>query len=57
MILEDWNVRAKTSIYYKNAIKVWTDLDIRKREIARQNNINFVEFWNIEEVIEWLDKK
>ena len=57
MILEDWNVRAKTSIYYKNAIKVWTNLDIRKREIARQNNINFVEFWNVEEVIEWLDKK
>ena len=26
------------------------NLDIRKREIAKQNNINFIEFWSIEDV-------
>ena len=48
--LKEWENRSKHSPYYKNAIYVWTDLDIRKRDIARQNNINFVEFWSIEDV-------
>ena len=39
---------------YDYSIYTWTDLDIRKRNTAKQNNLNFIEFWNINEVKEWL---
>ena len=48
--LKEWENKSKYHPYYKNAIYVWTNLDIRKRDIARQNNINFIEFWSMEEV-------
>ena len=44
----------KKNKFYDNAIYTWTDLDVRKRKIAKQYNINRVEFWNIESVYEWL---
>ena len=39
--LEDWQERAKTSRFYKNAIYVWTDLDVRKQKCAKENNLNY----------------
>ena len=39
--LAEWEEKAKTSNYYKNAIYTWTDLDVRKVETAKQNNLNF----------------
>ena len=42
---------------YSNIIYVWTNLDVRKRNLAKQNNLNFIEFWNIDEVKEWLNKQ
>lgn len=43
-----WNkgLSAKTSNYYKNAIYTWTDLDVRKVKIAKENNLNFVAIYN-----------
>lgn len=38
--LKTWQEKAKTSDYYKNAIYTWTDLDVRKVEIAKENNLN-----------------
>ena len=51
-IVEKW--KAKNKPFYNTAIYVWTDLDSRKREIAKQNGLNFIEFWNIDEVKAWL---
>ena len=48
--LKEWENKSKYHPYYKNAIYVWTNLDMRKRDIARQNNINFIEFWSLEDV-------
>ena len=39
--LEKWQEKAKTSNYYKNAIYTWTDLDVRKQETAKRNNLNY----------------
>ena len=39
--LAEWEEKAKTSNYYKNAIYTWTDLDVRKVKTAKQNNLNF----------------
>lgn len=36
-----WQEKATKSNYYKNAIYQWTDLDVRKAEIAKKNNLNF----------------
>lgn len=42
---------------YDNIIYTWTILDSKKRNIAQQNNLNYIEFWNINEVKEWINKK
>ena len=41
------NFKGKQKKYYLNAIYTWTDLDVRKRTIAKQNNLNFIEIFNI----------
>lgn len=41
--LELWQEKAKTSKFYKNAIKTWTERDVKKIQTARENNLN-IEF-------------
>lgn len=41
-ILEEWKKSADNSDFYKNAIYVWTDLDVRKSRIAKENNLNYI---------------
>ena len=50
--LNKW--KEKNTKFYNNAIYTWTDLDVRKRNIVKQNNLNFIEFWDINELKEWL---
>ena len=38
---EQWQEKAETSNYYKNAIYTWTDLDVRKQKCAKENNLNY----------------
>ena len=38
-------------------IYTWTILDVRKRELATQNNVNRLEFYTIEEVKNWIIKR
>ena len=39
---------------YNIIIYVWTVSDVKKRNIAKQNNLNFIEIWNINEFKQWL---
>lgn len=39
--LEFWEEKSQTSVYYKSAIYTWTNLDVRKLDTARKNNLNF----------------
>ena len=39
--LETWGEKAKTSKYYQNAIYTWTNLDVRKQKIAKENKLNY----------------
>ena len=48
------NTNKKTR--YDLRIYTWTDLDVRKRNIAKDNNLNFIELWNLEELNQWLQK-
>ena len=51
--LELWE--SKNTQYYKNAITTWTIRDVKKREIAKQNNLNFLEFFTIIDLKNWLN--
>ena len=48
ILLEKW--KNKNTKYYNGAIYTWTIRDVNKRNIAKQNNLNFIEFWNINEL-------
>ena len=43
-------MQEKGSEYYRVAIDVWTRRDPMKREVAKKNGIQLIEFWNLEEV-------
>jgi hypothetical protein len=40
-LLKDLVKKSETSSYYRDVIYCWTDLDVRKLMILRQNNLNF----------------
>ncbi len=45
--------KSKNNEYYNNAIYTWTDLDVRKRKTANENQLNYLEIFsnNIDECI------
>ena len=40
---------------YQVKINVWTNVDPMKRTIAKQNGLNYIEFWNYEQAKNWVD--
>jgi hypothetical protein len=48
--LDTWKERN-----YKHAIKIWTVKDPKKRQIAKDNNLMLLEFWNLEQFQKWLN--
>ena len=55
-ILEEWKRKSEKSKFYKIAVYVWTDLDVRKLETFKRNNLNYKIFWNLEEVKNFINK-
>ena len=53
IILEKW--KSKQTEFYNNAIHCWTIRDVNKRNIAKANKLNYIEFWNIEELKIWIN--
>ena len=39
---------------YIRQIKTWTQSDVEKRNTAKKNHLNYIEFYSLEEVIDWL---
>ena len=55
-ILKQKNNEHKTpnkNLYFET-LKCWTEVDVKKRNTAKRNNLNYKEFWNIEQLKEWL---
>lgn len=53
-------ISGKNKSRYDSVIYTWTILDPKKRNIAKLNNLNFIEFWNLNELKKWIsetDKK
>jgi hypothetical protein len=44
--------KSKHTKYYDNAIDTWTVRDVNKRNIAKQNNLKYIEIWNIKDIYE-----
>ncbi len=40
-LLEELKIKAETSDFYKKAIYVWTELDVKKQQIAKENHLNY----------------
>ena len=40
---------------YDNELETWTIRDVNKRNTVKQNNLNYIEFWNIEELKIWIN--
>lgn len=57
-LLNEWKIKYDNGKhpYYMGAIKTWTIYDVKKRETAKKNNLNFYEFWNIEDAKKFIDK-
>ena len=45
--------RKKTQ--YDNIIYTWSDLDVRKRNTAKENNLNFAELWSIDDAYKFIE--
>ena len=44
-ILNDWKIKAKSSLQYKRAVDIWL-LDSKKYNCALNNNLNYIILWN-----------
>ena len=47
-------MKEKHTKYYDAVIYNWVIRDVNKRKIATASKINFIEFWNIDELRKWL---
>lgn len=54
--LNQWIEKSKTSNYYKNAIETWTIRDVNKLNIAIENNLNYVVWFNKNQAYDWIKK-
>lgn len=54
---EEINFKGKKKLKYLSMIKTWTKKDPLKREIAKKNGLNWLEFFNKNEFMKWFDKQ
>lgn len=47
---------SKNTSQFKNAINTWTIRDPLKRETAKKNNLNYLEFFTIKQFINWFNQ-
>lgn len=45
-ILNIWKSKSEKSNFYKNAIYVWTEHDVKKRNVAKENGLNYLEIFS-----------
>ena len=55
-VLNTWKQRSIKHSTYKRAIEIWTVRDPLKRKTAKDNGLNWLEFFTIEEFMKWYNK-
>jgi len=56
-IIQKWKEKSKTSKFYESAINVWSISDPLKRKIVKDNKLNYLEFFNIDQFMEWYNEE
>ena len=51
------NFKGEPKTSYNDAIYTWTIKDVKKRQTATNNNLNYLEFFNMNQFNEWLVKQ
>lgn len=54
-ILNKWIEQLKHHTMYEAAIRQWTQSDVLKRQTAKQNKLNYVVLWNMQDIQDWTD--
>jgi len=49
--LNKW--KGKNTKFYTNAINTWTNRDIKKKQVAEKNKLNYIVFWNENDIYLW----
>ena len=49
--VKTWRKKGEKSQYYRNALEVWTERDVRKRNAARDAQLNYVTLWDGSEAL------
>lgn len=49
--VQTWRKKGEKSQYYRNALEVWTERDVRKREAACEAQLNYVTLWDGSEAL------
>lgn len=44
--LSDWQKKAKESDFYNTAIETWTNRDVKKLQVAKENNLNYKVYYS-----------
>lgn len=56
-ILQKWKEKTIISKFYQNAVDVWTIKDPLKRQTAKDNNLNWIEFFTFKEFENWYNQR
>ena len=54
------NIKKKNNVektQYDVIIYTWSDLDVRKRNRAKEYNLNYLEFYNLNDLKQWINQK
>ena len=50
-------ITGKQKTRYDSLVETWTVRDPLKREIAKKNELNYLEFFTFDEFIDWLNEQ
>ena len=56
MKAKEINFKGNKKTKYLKYIEIWTIKDPLKRETARKNELNYIEFFNMKQFMEWFNK-
>ena len=54
-VIKYW--KSKHTKFYESAIFIWTKMDVLKRETAKKNNLNYLEFFDMNQFMEWYNNQ
>lgn len=53
--LNKYKELAKTSSFYAKVVYIWATLDVEKYRVAKENNLNYILLWSIDDINKFLE--